>query len=61
MNMKSKTDEELIAEAVASGRVRKIPMWETSDWESLSFRQRRSLVFTAAKRAKTPSHNENVS
>ncbi len=46
------TDEELIAEAVAAGKVRKIPMWETSDWENMSYRARRTLVFNSAKKAK---------
>jgi hypothetical protein len=45
-----KTDEQLIAEAVAAGRVRKFPMGELSDWDTLSFRDKRKIVVTKRKK-----------
>jgi hypothetical protein len=35
-----KTDEQLIAEAVAAGKVQRVPMGTTSDWGDLNYRER---------------------
>lgn len=49
-----KTDEELIAEAVAAGKVRRFKMWERSEWEEMTFKERhaRMAVKFKASRAR---------
>lgn len=48
-------DEQLIAEAIAAGRVRYFPIGHTSDWDALPFRQRRALIFNSGKKSKSGS------
>jgi hypothetical protein len=45
-------DEQLIAEAVAAGRVRRVPMGATSDWDDMGFRERSARMMKTAKRLK---------
>jgi len=44
----SKTDEQLIAEAVAAGKVKRIPMGVVSDWDSTPLWDRRRILFARA-------------
>jgi hypothetical protein len=46
-------DDQLIAEAVAAGRVRRVPMGATSDWDDMGFRERAARMSKTAKRLKT--------
>ncbi len=48
-------DEQLIAEAVAAGKVRRFPLGHTSDWDALPFRERRALIFKSGKKSKSGS------
>ncbi len=45
----SADDEQLIAEAVAAGRVRRVPMGTSSDWDTKPFKEKRSAVLNKAK------------
>lgn len=44
-----KTEQELIDEYVASGRVRRFPLGYTSDWDDLPFREKRAMMFQSMK------------
>jgi len=48
----SAVDEQLIAEAIAAGKVRRFPLGHSSDWDALPFRQRRALIFKTGKKTK---------
>lgn len=45
-----KTDEELIADAIADGKLRKVPAGEGSGWWDLTFVEKRKRLFNRKKK-----------
>ncbi len=43
-------DEKLIAEAIAAGKLRRIPAGMTSEWENMSFKERRTKMLGMGKK-----------
>ncbi len=48
-------DEQLIAEAIAAGKVRRFPLGHSSDFDAMPFRERRALILNSGKKSTSGS------
>lgn len=50
--MTREQEVQAIEEAIKSGRIKRVPMWEDSGWDALPFRKRQATALNNAKKAK---------